>query len=190
MHVLRAEMERLMILPTPCKDVKPSNILVNSQGQIKICDFGVSGELINSIADTFVGTSTYMSVSVETEIAVRRRPQGGELFSFFAAGAHSGGPVQRQVGCLVAGHLGDRSRTRAIPFHGGVAVRGRRGRRRLARGTSRHALAYSTRDASSRSSGSEPQSQGRRQKEVEVLNARATGSISNEHPGPLATHCQ
>ena len=44
-------------------DIKPSNILCNSSGQIKICDFGVSGELINSIADTFVGTSTYMSVS-------------------------------------------------------------------------------------------------------------------------------
>jgi len=26
-----------------------------------LCDFGVSGELINSIAVTFVGTSTYMS---------------------------------------------------------------------------------------------------------------------------------
>lgn len=43
------------------RDVKPSNILVNGKGQIKICDFGVSGELVNSIADTFVGTSTYMS---------------------------------------------------------------------------------------------------------------------------------
>lgn len=43
------------------RDVKPSNITVNSRGQIKLCDFGVSGELINSIADTFVGTSTYMS---------------------------------------------------------------------------------------------------------------------------------
>ncbi|GAA5833098.1 hypothetical protein JCM5353_004233 [Sporobolomyces roseus] len=43
------------------RDVKPSNILLNSTGQIKICDFGVSGELINSVADTFVGTSTYMS---------------------------------------------------------------------------------------------------------------------------------
>ncbi|KAF9013139.1 kinase-like domain-containing protein [Cyathus striatus] len=43
------------------RDIKPSNILCNGRGEIKICDFGVSGELINSIADTFVGTSTYMS---------------------------------------------------------------------------------------------------------------------------------
>ncbi|KAJ3566280.1 hypothetical protein NP233_g7097 [Leucocoprinus birnbaumii] len=43
------------------RDIKPSNILCNTQGQIKLCDFGVSGELINSIANTFVGTSIYMS---------------------------------------------------------------------------------------------------------------------------------
>lgn len=43
------------------RDIKPSNILVNSRGTIKLCDFGVSGELINSVADTFVGTSTYMA---------------------------------------------------------------------------------------------------------------------------------
>lgn len=53
------------------RDVKPSNILANSRGELKICDFGVSGELINSIADTFVGTSTYMSVS--TAFSQRRR---------------------------------------------------------------------------------------------------------------------
>jgi mitogen-activated protein kinase kinase len=43
------------------RDIKPSNILVNSQGQIKLCDFGVSGELVGSVADTFVGTGTYMA---------------------------------------------------------------------------------------------------------------------------------
>ena len=43
------------------RDIKPSNVLVNHHGHIKLCDFGVSGELVNSIADTFVGTSTYMA---------------------------------------------------------------------------------------------------------------------------------
>ncbi|KAK9884921.1 hypothetical protein WA026_009158 [Henosepilachna vigintioctopunctata] len=43
------------------RDVKPSNILVNSSGEIKICDFGVSGQLIDSMAESFVGTRSYMS---------------------------------------------------------------------------------------------------------------------------------
>ncbi|ORX60329.1 kinase-like protein [Hesseltinella vesiculosa] len=43
------------------RDLKPSNVLVNSKGQIKLCDFGVSGKLTDSLASTFVGTSGYMS---------------------------------------------------------------------------------------------------------------------------------
>lgn len=43
------------------RDIKPSNMLVNSRGEIKICDFGVSGQLIDSMANSFVGTRSYMS---------------------------------------------------------------------------------------------------------------------------------
>merc|ERR1719153_610768 len=43
------------------RDVKPSNILLNTRGEIKICDFGVSGQLIDSMANSFVGTRSYMS---------------------------------------------------------------------------------------------------------------------------------
>ena len=43
------------------RDIKPSNVLVNSRGQIKLCDFGVATETVNSVANTFVGTSTYMA---------------------------------------------------------------------------------------------------------------------------------
>ena len=43
------------------RDVKPTNILVNTRGQVKICDFGVSGNLVASIAKTNVGCQSYMA---------------------------------------------------------------------------------------------------------------------------------
>lgn len=61
------------------RDVKPTNVLVNTRGQIKICDFGVSGNLVASIAKTNIGCQSYM--------APERISSGGMA----QAGANSGG---------------------------------------------------------------------------------------------------
>lgn len=61
------------------RDVKPTNILVNSLGAVKICDFGVSGNLVASIAKTNIGCQSYMAPE---------RISGGGVA---AAGANPGG---------------------------------------------------------------------------------------------------
>src|SRR5262249_37894971 len=46
-------------------DLKPSNVLVNTEGQLKLCDFGVAKVLTSSTHETqgglLVGTPEYMS---------------------------------------------------------------------------------------------------------------------------------
>lgn len=66
------------------RDVKPTNILVNTQGQVKICDFGVSGNLVASIAKTNIGCQSYMAPE---------RISGGGVAQ---AGATSGGTYSVQ----------------------------------------------------------------------------------------------
>lgn len=48
-------------MQTMHRDVKPTNVLLNQKGGVKLCDFGVSGQLERSLAKTNIGCQSYMA---------------------------------------------------------------------------------------------------------------------------------
>ncbi|GAA51620.1 dual specificity mitogen-activated protein kinase kinase 6 [Clonorchis sinensis] len=59
------------------RDVKPSNMLANRQGLVKVCDFGVSGKLMKSFALSNVGSNRYLAPE-------RINPQTDQAFSILS----------------------------------------------------------------------------------------------------------
>lgn len=66
------------------RDVKPSNVLANRNGKIKLCDFGISGRLVNSMAKTQdAGSRQYMAPErIDPDMSAKGYDVKSDVWSF------------------------------------------------------------------------------------------------------------
>ncbi|KAA3680044.1 mitogen-activated protein kinase kinase 4 [Paragonimus westermani] len=66
------------------RDVKPSNILIDRKGNIKLCDFGISGQLVDSIAKSHdAGCRPYMAPErIHPELSANGYDVRSDVWSF------------------------------------------------------------------------------------------------------------
>nr|ARV86156.1 MAP kinase kinase 3/6 [Paracentrotus lividus] len=66
------------------RDVKPSNVLANRNGKIKLCDFGISGQLVNSLAKTQdAGSRQYMAPErIDPDMSAKGYDVKSDVWSF------------------------------------------------------------------------------------------------------------
>jgi hypothetical protein len=89
-------------------DVKPTNVLMNRKGEVKLCDFGVSGQLEKSLAKTNIGCQSYMAVSFCLVKLTSARADQGRI-------AESTSDIHRLFRCLVGRPFDHRDGKRMLP---------------------------------------------------------------------------
>lgn len=83
---------------------------------MKLCDFGVSGELIGSQAGTFTGTAYYMAVRALFFLLPSIRLPNHFYFFFSEAGTHGWAILHHSGGRVVHWPVAIRARPKPLPF--------------------------------------------------------------------------